>query len=44
MYFQKSQYESVAEPEKRTRNLCSLIHPVGTVLLTGTSEDVKKIK
>lgn len=44
MYFQKSQYESVAEPEKRIRNLCSLTHPVRTVLLIGIFEDVKKNK
>lgn len=41
-YFQKSQCEPVAEPEKGTRNLCSLTHPVRRVPLTGIFEDVKK--
>lgn len=43
MYFQKSHYESVAEPEKGIRNLCSLTHPtVRSVLLRSDFEDMKK--
>lgn len=41
--FQKSQYESVAEPEKGVRNLCSLTHPTNrSVLLQSVFEDVRK--